>query len=1042
MKLPSILQFRFRPGYFFLKCKVLLCLLIINTAIAETNTTQLATEDLETMPELKIFNEDVSIAFKSLDKSDLDPDSIRAKADRLIERSLGLDISVTGEILDVNQSVSVDPITTNTTKIDPLVVTKDSLYQLQDSIFDDKFLISNLDTRIINEQIKVITKEEIISKATSKIKSSIPDIRTKEEISLDEMISKMDDLQIVNLAITLYEQILLNYPSYDKNDYVLYQLARAYSDIGNSDKSIQLLSILIKGFPTSKFAAESYFRKAEYFSIRGDLAEADRNYIAVLNYGPYSDFYEYALYKRGWSKFRQGSYDDALNSFTELLDIRMLSKYDYDELVKLNASGSADPNLQKLQDTLRAISLSFSYLQGVNDINRYFKKIGRRKYENLVYEALANYYIEKQRYTEAAEVYQRFINIYPYHTLAPSYYLKMSKVYDLAGFTNLEIELRKNFARSYDLRSVYWTYFDLSKNQEIIDTVSKNLVDLAGYYHNKFQQSKKNKIDTTLDFNEAKEWYERYLASFPNSKNASEISYYLGELYYSNQAFDKALLAYENSAYVFQKSSKSAEAAYATVVVSSLNFDNSKNSEEKVRTGENMLATSLKFTHTYPTHPESKNIQLRTAKLLFETKKYVQAVAESKFLLTKFGNLSNDDKFSAWRIIAYSLYDGDDPKTSETAITEALKYAPNKTAADKLEITNLTENLAASIFKQAEKLKNEKKYDLALATYKRVAQKTPNAKNRQNADYDIATIYIIIKDWKNAITSLELFRKQYQKSSFLPDITKKLAVSYKEDVRFEKAAVEFERIETEQKDESIRKQALIEAANLYVSLADSKSTIRVYNKFINLFPKPLEDKLAMLDKLSYEYKKINNQKEVAKLTQQIFNESAKAKGGDRTDKVLYYMASAELELKKPEFESYQRIKLKEPLKKSLKAKKDALQRILTVFGKLTEYKIANVTSGATYYLGLAYLEFSKAFVESERPKKLKGLELEQYNEILEEQAAPFEENGVKILEKNLELINIGLYDKWIQQTIDKLGEIFPARFAKKEKIDMLSDDLL
>ena len=993
-------------------------------------------EDDRVIENLKAIDSDILSRLSTLDKAKGSPDALRIKADRLIDISLGIDVSVAGEDVqaadDSNNQKEPKEAITNSLRFD------------NNGTFDAILITNKVDPRLLVAQAQD-NNQSVIDEARLKLaQKNLPDFRTFEEKELDGLLSALDEIEIIKLAIGYYEQILIDYPAYSKNDYIIYQLTRAYSDIGKVGEAMKLLDLLIKTYPTSNYAAEAYFRRAEFYATRGELFEADRNYVAVLNYGPYSDFYEYSLYKRGWTNFRQGQYEDALNGFTELLDIRLLDKYNYDDLAAIGDESTIniDANIQKLQDTLRAISLSFSYLGGVNDINRYFKRIGRRRYENLIYEALANYYSEKQRYSEAAEVYTRFLKIYPYHSLAPSYYLKISEIYDLAGFTNLEIELRKDFARSFDLRSEYWTYFDLTKRQDIVEIVTKNLIDLGSYYHSIVQDNQKKRKPYEEEYKEAEEWYKRYLASFPNSSEASKTAYYLGELYFSNKEYEKASIFYEDAAYVYPRGDKSSEAAYATVVTRSLFVDTAKNEEEKNRASENFLASSLRFSYAYPNHPESKNIQLRTAKVLFETKKYFSAIKEAKFLLTNFPDLTQSDKFAAWRIIAYSLYDGNDPKTSETALIQALKYAPSKTRADRIEILNLKDNLAASIFRQAEKLRDKKKYDEALAQFKRVSEVAPKSKNTVNAEYDIASIYMLQKDWKNAVNSLLKFRKKYRRHELQKEVTKKLAVAYKEDLRFALAAKEFERIEREDKDVDFRKAALLQAASLYKSLGKISKTIATYNRYISKFPKPLENKLAIRNKVADEYKKLGKKHKRKQILQQILREAKEAKGKELTKKVIYFRASVQMELYMPIYEKYRKVKLKRPLKKYLAIKKKQFKNVLKIYGNLTKYKIANITSGATFYLGSAYLDFRKSFLESERPKKLKGLELIQYEEIIEEQAEPFEDTGIQILEKNLELLDLGLYDEWVQKTIEKLGEIFPGRFAKKERLVTIVDDIL
>jgi hypothetical protein len=61
------------------------------------------------------------------------------------------------------------------------------------------------------------------------------------------------------------------------------------------------------------------------------------------------------------------------------------------------------------------------------------------------------------------------------------------------------------------------------------------------------------------------------------------------------------------------------------------------------------------------------------------------------------------------------------------------------------------------------------------------------------------------------------------------------------------------------------------------------------------------------------------------------------------------------------------------------------------------------------------------------------MELEQYELAIEEQAYPFEEKAIEVHESNLKLISRGVYNLWIEKSIQKLAESVPARYDKPEE---------
>ncbi len=69
-------------------------------------------------------------------------------------------------------------------------------------------------------------------------------------------------------AIELYDRILSSYPDYAYNDWVLYQKARAFDELGRTDEAIGVIEILVSTYPSSRYIDEVQFRRAEYFFTR------------------------------------------------------------------------------------------------------------------------------------------------------------------------------------------------------------------------------------------------------------------------------------------------------------------------------------------------------------------------------------------------------------------------------------------------------------------------------------------------------------------------------------------------------------------------------------------------------------------------------------------------------------------------------------------------------------------------------------------------------------------------------------------------------
>jgi hypothetical protein len=186
------------------------------------------------------------------------------------------------------------------------------------------------------------------------------------------------------------------------------------------------------------------------------------------------------------------------------------------------------------------------------------------------------------------------------------------------------------------------------------------------------------------------------------------------------------------------------------------------------------------------------------------------------------------------------------------------------------------------------------------------------------------------------------------------------------------------------------------------------------------------------------YRKQGKQKEFMTWSRDLFDSEQKG-GNARTDRTRYLGSLSALTVAGPLGDDYRTVKLIEPLKKNLKLKKERMERALHAYGVAAEYGVAETATPATYQTALIYQDFGKALMDSQRPKGLKGDELEQYNLMLEEQAYPFEEKAIELHEINVGRIREGVYDDWVKRSFVALGKLRPVRYAKTEKGEKVFD---
>ncbi|HZD53429.1 MAG TPA: tetratricopeptide repeat protein, partial [Woeseiaceae bacterium] len=269
-------------------------------------------------------------------------------------------------------------------------------------------------------------------------------------------------------AIATYQKILETYPHYERRDQVLYQMARAYDEVGQTEDAIEVMERLIAEHPSSKYVDEVQFRRGEYFFVRKTYRQAEDAYAQIVATGPSSSYYELALYKLGWTLYKQEFYEEALDQFVAMLDHRLSTGYDFDEPAETDEQ-------HRVADTFRVISLSFSNLGGPEVIDEYFSSHGHRSYDDRIYGNLGEFYLEKLRYQDAASVYGSFVELNPFHRRAPEFSMRIVDIYTEGGFPQLVVESKKAFATQYALDAEYWDHHSTEDMPDVVDYLKSNL---------------------------------------------------------------------------------------------------------------------------------------------------------------------------------------------------------------------------------------------------------------------------------------------------------------------------------------------------------------------------------------------------------------------------------------------------------------------------------------------------------------------------------------------------------------------------------------
>ncbi len=846
-----------------------------------------------------------------------------------------------------------------------------------------------------------------------------------------------EDKQFFDKAITYYDDILKDDLSQDPSiseERLLYRLSKAYALDGRMEESDQALTELVAKYPNSLFAAEAEFRRAEHAFSLSDYQSAESYYGNVANFGQQTQFYLNAIYMKGWSQFKRSNYNDAVVSFTLVLDHIL-------EGEKLVADlESSKQNLAS--DTLRVMGFSFSYMDGPKSITSLYEANGERHYQHLMFIELGQLYLEKKRYRDAADTYQHYIDFYPNGDYGPEFSVQMIEVYNRGNFPSMILPAKEGFINNYGITSNFWQQRSTVGAVEYGDTLKSYLDEVSSYYHARAQQKKKttlaqgkkitNKIKRELnsDLLTAANYYSEYVASFPDDSKTPGFTFLMAEALYEADQLPKAVAAYEKVAYEYKDEKNGAEAGYAAILTEQKIMEQlrrSKDTDQLAIWQNKEIESSILFADTYPLDRRAAPVLTHSAEILFQQQQFERAIE----LATRITIWQPEPEIklqkTAWLVLGHSQYELEQFDSAEVSYRKTLTLMTQQDKDRKA----VVDRIAASMFKSSELQVAAGETGLAVDKLLRISAIAPGSEIATNAQYDAGNYLMELQQWERAEKVFLDFRLNNPKHSLAATITPKLVKIYESMERWDKAADSLSEVAKNDKDKEIRRNSLYLAAEYYEKSKKYLPAISSYRSYVHTYPAPFALAVEGRAKLVELYGKLDMQDKRDFWLNQMIKAHARA-GKNKTDRSRYFAAMAQTEFAGREYLKFERIKIKQPFKRSIKAKLSALKVVVNSYNKVLEYKVGDFSTQANHKLGEISAQLFYDLMASERPKNLNEMELEEYELMLEEQAYPHKKKAVALLEANASRSWGGFYDDWVKKSFFQLAKLLPARYGKKE----------
>lgn len=842
-------------------------------------------------------------------------------------------------------------------------------------------------------------------------------------------------------AIRLHKKLLQEYPLEDDNDSVYYNLSKAYDLQTQQSESAEALDRLVRKYPESAFAAEAFFRRGEMHFAAQRYREAQSAYEKVVGLGD-SPFFENSLYMRGWSQFKRNQYEEAMRSFVQVLDRVIPESTDIETL--------SNQRRELMDDVLRVLALSFSHVEGPQSIRALTDELGSMHYEHRLYAGLAELYLTKKRFRDAADAYGAYVEAYPLDQRSPSFSVQQIEIFDRGNFPTLVLPAKQAFVERYGISGQYWAAKSEAERDVLRPNLHQYIDELATTAHadaqamkaalaktggNKRKQKKLgfDAAEVRAEFLAAERWYKAFIDTFPSDKKTPAAWFLMAEVQNEAGNYPAAVNTYEQIAYSMPDHPQGAEAGYAALLAYAA-IPKAANAEDAMLQDSMRLDSAIEFSSRYASDERAAQVLLTVAEELLQQKAFERAQQQAQRLVDWPQPITPVQRTGALLVLAHSQFELQDYASAEQSYV-ALR---STLAVDDKRRSNIDDNLAASVYQQGSLLVQAGDLESAITQYLRVAKLVPASAIVKNAEFDAATHLLTMRRWPEAIAVLERFRRQFADDALSEQVPAKLALAYQENQQWAKAGDELRVMASNDSDPESARTASYLAAELYEKAGDKSAAVDAYAAYVKSYPAPVGQAIEAAERLVQLEGERQRYKARVEWLREVIRLDAAA-GDARSDRTRFLAAKSSLVFAEFARDRFDGIKLTLPLKKSLKQKKKALKQSLDSYRKVSDYKVQAFATLATFRIAEIYAGLSKDLMSSEKPRGLSALELEQYEILLEEQAFPFEEEAIAIHEINAQRAWSGIWDEWVANSLAALRLLMPGRYAKDEQVRGYSD---
>ncbi|HET9555271.1 MAG TPA: tetratricopeptide repeat protein, partial [Anaeromyxobacteraceae bacterium] len=893
-------------------------------------------------------------------------------------------------------------------------------------------------------------------------------------------------------SIALYQRLITGFPDYRFTHGIYYLLAYCLGEMGQGVEAQVAYQTLIERFPDSPFVPEAWVRLGDWHfdEVQAESLPHAAQAFSKMYAFPEHPLFARAIYKLGWTYYRMDDFQNAVESFTRLLD----------HYVALSKKTGEKPSGEVWPEAVQYTAISFADERwgGVDKAKAFYAALGGRSYEAEVFTRLGDVFFEETKYAQAVEAFKVVLALQPTSPDAPRIQSKIVLAWNRDRRFDKEADERQALVRSFAEGTPWWeaNKGDPDLVAQVRELSEKGLLRAAGFHHAQAQQYKADgKLEAAVaEYRVAATAYGDYLARFPHSKQAHELRYNYADCLYNALDFEKAARTYAqvrdegaDGSFVSEsalsaviswegevtRQERAGQLAKRPVLLSTDRHDKEPIAPEPVpEVLQSLVRDSDVFLSRMGGHDKAATIAYKAGEIFYTYNDFDEARCRFEEVVARWP-ASDVAQFSANLIIESYLSVKDWASVEDaSARLQTLDVAKNPALNATLQKFKL-----GGRFNRAMQAMDAKRYEEAARLFTALVQEDPKHEFADKALYNAASCYEGARRFESALRMYERISAEYPASTLADEALFLVGFNAENTYDFEKAVERYRALVEKYQGSKHRKDALYNEARALENLQRYDAAAAAFAKYAKAYP-DAEDAARTQFHAALIYEKTQDwRKETAAL--QEFNRrfgkskepelivqsqlkialAAKELGDDKGARAGYTAtvaefanrglkpethvraaaaaAEARFRLAEYEFEKYDKIALPattdaKKLKKALESKFAEAKRVAPLYDEVGKYKRPDWILAAFYRKAYLLERLAQTIYEAPIPPEYKKAGMEEYlaayQDGLAQFAQPYEDQAVGVYVQAIEAARkLHVKNEWTK----KIGESL-ARYRPRE----------